>query len=126
MWGKEMSSPIGLAAGFDKDGEAIDGTFCPRAVDTTLMSFPVCSGLFNLGFSWVEAGSVTPKPQVCALPSVLLGLLTSSHKQGTLVHVFSTSRPTALSSTATAFLHLVTVLWLGPWQPVHKITLAKS
>ena len=22
------------------------------------------SGLFNLGFSWVEIGSVTPKPQV--------------------------------------------------------------
>ncbi|KAF5331483.1 hypothetical protein D9758_015492 [Tetrapyrgos nigripes] len=33
-----------LAAGFDKDGEAIDG-------------------LLDLGFSWVEIGSVTPKPQ---------------------------------------------------------------
>ncbi|KAF8892068.1 dihydroorotate dehydrogenase [Infundibulicybe gibba] len=44
LWGQEMSNPIGLAAGFDKDGEAIDG-------------------LFNLGFSWVEIGSVTPKPQ---------------------------------------------------------------
>ncbi|KAG6891550.1 hypothetical protein C0992_004408 [Termitomyces sp. T32_za158] len=42
--GKQVSNPIGLAAGFDKDGEAIDG-------------------LFNLGFSWVEIGSVTPKPQ---------------------------------------------------------------
>ncbi|KAG6891211.1 hypothetical protein C0995_008463 [Termitomyces sp. Mi166 len=42
--GKQISNPIGLAAGFDKDGEAIDG-------------------LFNLGFSWVEIGSVTPKPQ---------------------------------------------------------------
>ncbi|KAG9084596.1 Dihydroorotate dehydrogenase (quinone), mitochondrial [Ceratobasidium sp. UAMH 11750] len=39
-----MPSPIGLAAGFDKDGEAIDG-------------------LFGLGFDWVEIGSVTPKPQ---------------------------------------------------------------
>lgn len=36
---------MGLAAGFDKDGEAIDG-------------------LFDLGFGWVEVGSVTPKPQV--------------------------------------------------------------
>ncbi|KAH9926271.1 uncharacterized protein BXZ73DRAFT_102954 [Epithele typhae] len=44
LWGEEMSSPVGLAAGFDKNGEAIDG-------------------LFNLGFSWVEIGSITPKPQ---------------------------------------------------------------
>ncbi|KAF9485477.1 hypothetical protein BDN70DRAFT_903047 [Pholiota conissans] len=44
VWGEEVSNPVGLAAGFDKDGEAIDG-------------------LFNLGFSWVEIGSVTPKPQ---------------------------------------------------------------
>ncbi|TDL23872.1 hypothetical protein BD410DRAFT_786540 [Rickenella mellea] len=44
IWGEEMSNPIGLAAGFDKNGEAIDG-------------------LFNLGFGWVEIGSVTPKPQ---------------------------------------------------------------
>ena len=35
---------IGLAAGFDKDGEAI-------------------KGLFELGFGFVEIGSVTPKPQ---------------------------------------------------------------
>jgi len=44
VFGQEITSPVGLAAGFDKDGEAIDG-------------------LFNLGFSWVEIGSVTPKPQ---------------------------------------------------------------
>ncbi|KAF8266125.1 hypothetical protein EI94DRAFT_1787089 [Lactarius quietus] len=44
LWGQRLSNPIGLAAGFDKDGRAIDG-------------------LFNLGFSWVEVGSVTPKPQ---------------------------------------------------------------
>ncbi|ESK91028.1 dihydroorotate dehydrogenase [Moniliophthora roreri MCA 2997] len=44
LWGRRISNPIGLAAGFDKDGEAIDG-------------------LFDLGFSWVEIGSVTPKPQ---------------------------------------------------------------
>ncbi|KAJ7180611.1 Dihydroorotate dehydrogenase-domain-containing protein [Mycena filopes] len=44
LWGFEISNPVGLAAGFDKNGEAIDG-------------------LFNLGFSWVEIGSVTPKPQ---------------------------------------------------------------
>ncbi|KAF7309757.1 Dihydroorotate dehydrogenase [Mycena indigotica] len=44
LWDCEFSNPVGLAAGFDKNGEAIDG-------------------LFNLGFSWVEIGSVTPKPQ---------------------------------------------------------------
>lgn len=44
IWEEELSNPIGLAAGFDKEGEAIDG-------------------LFNLGFSWVEIGSITPKPQ---------------------------------------------------------------
>ncbi|EPT01269.1 hypothetical protein FOMPIDRAFT_1023363 [Fomitopsis schrenkii] len=44
IWGDELGSPVGMAAGFDKDGEATDG-------------------LFNLGFSWVEIGSVTPRPQ---------------------------------------------------------------
>ncbi|KAI0342993.1 hypothetical protein BDW22DRAFT_1329562 [Trametopsis cervina] len=44
VWGANLSNPVGLAAGFDKNGEAVDG-------------------LFNLGFSWVEIGSVTPKPQ---------------------------------------------------------------
>ncbi|KAF9499648.1 hypothetical protein BDN71DRAFT_1441806 [Pleurotus eryngii] len=44
LWGKEICNPVGLAAGFDKDGEAIDG-------------------LLGLGFSWVEIGSITPKPQ---------------------------------------------------------------
>jgi dihydroorotate dehydrogenase len=37
-------SPIGLAAGFDKDAEAIDG-------------------LLAMGFDFVEAGTVTPLPQ---------------------------------------------------------------
>ncbi|XP_047738193.1 dihydroorotate dehydrogenase (quinone), mitochondrial isoform X2 [Hyalella azteca] len=40
----DCSSPIGLAAGYDKDGEAVEG-------------------LFRLGFGFVEIGSVTPKPQ---------------------------------------------------------------
>jgi dihydroorotate dehydrogenase len=26
IWGTEVSNPIGIAAGFDKDGEAVDGT----------------------------------------------------------------------------------------------------
>ncbi|GAA5827431.1 hypothetical protein JCM11251_003811 [Rhodosporidiobolus azoricus] len=44
LWGKKFSNPIGIAAGFDKHAEAIDG-------------------LFNLGFGYVEVGSVTPVPQ---------------------------------------------------------------
>lgn len=42
--GTRLSSPIGLAAGLDKDGEAIDS-------------------LFDTGFSYVEIGSITPEPQ---------------------------------------------------------------
>lgn len=41
----KLSNPVGMAAGFDKDAEAIDG-------------------LFDLGFGYVEVGSVTPVPQV--------------------------------------------------------------
>ncbi|KAG8824389.1 Dihydroorotate dehydrogenase (quinone), mitochondrial [Serendipita sp. 401] len=44
LWDKKLANPVGLAAGFDKDGEAVNG-------------------LFDLGFSWVEVGSVTPRPQ---------------------------------------------------------------
>jgi dihydroorotate dehydrogenase len=44
LWGLDFDSPIGLAAGLDKQAEAIDG-------------------LFGLGFSYVEVGSVTPLPQ---------------------------------------------------------------
>mmetsp|Transcript_26961 Transcript_26961/g.63971 ORF Transcript_26961/g.63971 Transcript_26961/m.63971 type:complete len:156 (-) Transcript_26961:220-687(-) len=40
----EFDGPIGLAAGFDKNGTAI-------------------AGLFDVGFSFVEIGSVTPLPQ---------------------------------------------------------------
>ncbi|CAO1619810.1 unnamed protein product [Sympodiomycopsis kandeliae] len=44
LFGQKLSNPLGLAAGFDKQGEAIDG-------------------LFDLGFGLVEIGSVTPEPQ---------------------------------------------------------------
>ena len=44
LWGRDFASPIGLAAGFDKDAEVIDG-------------------LLALGFDFVEAGTVTPLPQ---------------------------------------------------------------
>jgi dihydroorotate dehydrogenase len=42
--GLDLPHPVGLAAGFDKDGVAV-------------------SGLMNCGFSFVEVGTVTPEPQ---------------------------------------------------------------
>jgi dihydroorotate dehydrogenase len=42
--GFELAHPLGLAAGFDKNAEAV-------------------GGLFGLGFSFVEVGTVTPRPQ---------------------------------------------------------------
>lgn len=44
LWGRVFPSPVGLAAGFDKNAESL-------------------SGLFHLGFGFVEAGTVTVKPQ---------------------------------------------------------------
>ena len=44
IWGLNFSSPVGLAAGFDKDGCAI-------------------GAMLDLGFAFVEVGSVTPLPQ---------------------------------------------------------------
>jgi dihydroorotate dehydrogenase len=44
IWNLTFANPIGLAAGFDKDGEAVDA-------------------LLGLGFGFVEAGTVTPEPQ---------------------------------------------------------------
>ncbi len=44
IFGKTISNPIGVAAGFDKDAE-------------------VYNPLFNLGFGFVEVGTVTPKKQ---------------------------------------------------------------
>ena len=44
LWNRTFPNPVGLAAGFDKNAEAI-------------------GGLFKLGFGFVEAGTVTPKPQ---------------------------------------------------------------
>lgn len=44
VWGRTFANPIGLAAGFDKNAETL-------------------AGVYRLGFGFVEAGSVTPKPQ---------------------------------------------------------------
>jgi len=44
LFGKKIISPIGVAAGFDKNAE-------------------VYNSLFNLGFGFVEVGTITPKAQ---------------------------------------------------------------
>ncbi len=44
LCGKILSNPVGIAAGFDKNAE-------------------VYNPLFNLGFGFVEVGTITPKPQ---------------------------------------------------------------
>ena len=44
IFGKSISNPIGIAAGFDKNAE-------------------VYNPLFNLGFGFVEVGTITPEPQ---------------------------------------------------------------
>ncbi|XP_073692960.1 dihydroorotate dehydrogenase (quinone), mitochondrial [Garra rufa] len=44
VMGRKFQNPVGLAAGFDKHGEAVDG-------------------LYRLGFGFVEVGTVTPKAQ---------------------------------------------------------------
>jgi dihydroorotate dehydrogenase len=44
LFGRELPHPLGIAAGFDKNAEAV-------------------SGLFRLGFAMVEIGTVTPRPQ---------------------------------------------------------------
>ncbi|MEM7619910.1 MAG: quinone-dependent dihydroorotate dehydrogenase [Pseudomonadota bacterium] len=44
LWGMTFNNPVGMAAGFDKDGAVPDA-------------------LTNMGFGFVEVGTVTPKPQ---------------------------------------------------------------
>lgn len=44
LFGLQFLSPVGMAAGFDKNGDAIEG-------------------LFGQGFGFVEVGTATPKPQ---------------------------------------------------------------
>jgi dihydroorotate dehydrogenase len=44
VWSLPFSNPIGLAAGFDKDARVVDA-------------------MLGLGFGFVEAGTVTPRPQ---------------------------------------------------------------
>ena len=52
LFGKEISNPIGLAAGFDKSAE-------------------VYNEIFKIGFGFVEVGTVTPKQQFGNPPAQL-------------------------------------------------------
>ena len=45
IWGINFSNPIGLAAGLDKNGEAV-------------------RGFSSIGFGFMEVGTITPKPQL--------------------------------------------------------------
>ncbi|KAG8320641.1 hypothetical protein J6590_064393 [Homalodisca vitripennis] len=44
VWGLKFKNPVGMAAGFDKQGEAVEG-------------------LHGIGFGFVEIGCMTPNPQ---------------------------------------------------------------
>ena len=44
VWDLDFPNPVGLAAGFDKDGL-------------------VCEAMLGMGFGFVEVGSITPEPQ---------------------------------------------------------------
>lgn len=44
IWGIRFRNPLGLAAGFDKNADAVEG-------------------LLNLGFGFIEVGTVTPEPE---------------------------------------------------------------
>ena len=44
LWGLSFPNPVGMAAGFDKNADVVDG-------------------LLGLGFGFVEAGTITPRPQ---------------------------------------------------------------
>ncbi|XP_041841673.1 dihydroorotate dehydrogenase (quinone), mitochondrial [Melanotaenia boesemani] len=57
--GLKFKNPIGIAAGFDKHGEAVDG-------------------LYKVGFGFVEVGTITPKPQV-GNPKPRVFRLTADH-----------------------------------------------
>ena len=69
-------------------------------------TYPYCeSGLFNLGFGWVEIGSVTPKPQASTTKLRSSGVsLTSPAAPSPVIPnpAYSTSRMTLPSSTGTA------------------------
>lgn len=79
IWGNKLSSPVGLAAGLDKNGEIIDplfglgmialltsvssGSNSWQQTAPSLTSIVLLFGDCVAGFGFVEIGSVTPMPQ---------------------------------------------------------------
>ena len=62
------------------------------------------SGLFNLGFSWVEIGSVTPKPQVSQFSTRVLSFNSEFGNNGRLV-ISQTFPVTLVSSGPAAIIY---------------------
>ena len=62
------------------------------------------SGLFNLGFSWVEIGSVTPKPQVSQFSTRVLSFKSEFGNNGRLV-ISQTFPVTLVSSGPAAIIY---------------------
>ena len=60
------------------------------------------SGLFNLGFSWVEIGSVTPKPQVSQFSTRALSFKLDFGDNGRFRLVISQHVPVTLVSSDSA------------------------
>ena len=101
LWGQKLSNPVGLAAGFDKDGEAIDGMFSVFRDAIGIMLQLI--GLYGLGFGWVEIGSVTPKPQVRQYVAGLCVDLCCSPSQVTRDHAYFDCQKMMRSSIDTDF-----------------------
>jgi dihydroorotate dehydrogenase len=82
--GLELAHPVALAAGLDKDGHAV-------------------SGLYALGFSAVEVGTVTPRPQPGNPPPRLFRL----PEQGALINRLGFNN----AGAEAAATHLRAALW---------------
>ncbi|KAF8826079.1 hypothetical protein HHX47_DHR6000417 [Lentinula edodes] len=71
LWGHQISNPIGLAAGFDKDGEAIDGT--PGNPKPRVFRLPEDNAIINR-YGFPSQGHATVFSRVRArLPKFLTG-----------------------------------------------------
>ncbi len=68
---EELTNPVGLAAGFDKHGEAIDGKCTFPACCVPLFCPQGASSALRESFSWLEVGSVTQEQRLCLYPLTL-------------------------------------------------------
>ena len=68
LLGLDFSNPIGLAAGFDKDAEVINP-------------------MINLGFGFVEVGTITPKFQSGNIKPIIIYTLTAINQNLNLIQI---------------------------------------